>query len=395
VGNDPLEFIFGDLVEGFSEAETRVLCALTYFTVPAKVEHITELAECAETNAARALRSLINRSLVVPSEELKTFTLVPLVAEFLRKKKPEVMTKTGDRLEKRANALVVENGYGQTDRFSILDAAWPTIAAALPRFIAGDNNRLQTVCDAINSFLDFTGRWDEWLALSNDAEARAISAHDFEHAGWEAYRAGWIHRLRGQSVQVLECAERAERYWLKAQTGPRERAVILHLRGVGQRLANDRSASDASLREAVELWRTLSPESVELAVALASLAGSEGLSGDVDAAERDYREALRINRLNNNRQGIASNLANLARLALDREDWAGAEVLGREALHLVQEVGRLELIGANSDYLAEALVRQGKKTEALPHARRAVDIFMRLGSPRLDSAQDTLAACES
>jgi hypothetical protein len=30
--NDPLEFIFGDLVGDFSEAETMVLCALTYFT---------------------------------------------------------------------------------------------------------------------------------------------------------------------------------------------------------------------------------------------------------------------------------------------------------------------------------------------------------------------------
>ena len=45
VGNDPLEFIFGDLVEDFSEAETRVLCALTYFTLPAKVEHIRALTE--------------------------------------------------------------------------------------------------------------------------------------------------------------------------------------------------------------------------------------------------------------------------------------------------------------------------------------------------------------
>jgi len=43
-GNDPLEFIFGDLVEDFSDVETKVLCALTYFTLPAKVEHITAIA---------------------------------------------------------------------------------------------------------------------------------------------------------------------------------------------------------------------------------------------------------------------------------------------------------------------------------------------------------------
>ena len=42
--NDPLEFIFGDLVEEFTPEETRVLCTLTYFTLPAKVEHIAEVA---------------------------------------------------------------------------------------------------------------------------------------------------------------------------------------------------------------------------------------------------------------------------------------------------------------------------------------------------------------
>ncbi len=72
--NDPLEFVFGDLVGDFSEAETLVLCALTYFTLPAKVKHIAELADFSETETDRALRSLINRSLVVPSEELKTFS---------------------------------------------------------------------------------------------------------------------------------------------------------------------------------------------------------------------------------------------------------------------------------------------------------------------------------
>ena len=66
------------------------------------------LADGPDADADRALRSLINRSLVVPSEELKTFTLVPLVVDFLRKQKPEVVAETGDRLEEFVFALVVE-----------------------------------------------------------------------------------------------------------------------------------------------------------------------------------------------------------------------------------------------------------------------------------------------
>ena len=38
--NDPLEFIFGDLAQEFTDNETKVLVALTYFTLPAKVQHI-------------------------------------------------------------------------------------------------------------------------------------------------------------------------------------------------------------------------------------------------------------------------------------------------------------------------------------------------------------------
>jgi len=60
-------------------------------------------------------------------------------------------------------------------------------------------------------------------------------------------------------------------------------------------------------------------------------------------------------------------------LALQREDWSWAEPLAREALSLSTAVGRLQLIEASSRKLAEALVRQGKKTEAVTHAKRALD----------------------
>jgi hypothetical protein len=59
-------------------------------------------ALCDEEPAKTALRSLANRSLVVPDIEEKAFALVPMVADFLRRRKPEVVMETGDRLEKCA-----------------------------------------------------------------------------------------------------------------------------------------------------------------------------------------------------------------------------------------------------------------------------------------------------
>ena len=393
--NDPLEFIFGDLANEFTDDETKVLCALTYFTLPAKVEHVAMVAGCDEEAAEVALNSLANRSLVVPDTEEKAFALVPMVADFLRRQKPKVVSETGDRLEERAYTLVVENGYRKFDNFPVLDAAWPVVAAALPRFLAGPNNRLQTMCAALRDFFNFSGRWDEWLALSRDAEGKAVAAKDFFKAGLRAYHAGWVNYLRGQSAEVLAYADRAETHWREAQAGARERATATRLRGIGHRLAKDYPAAIAALREAAKLDQTLNTESEDVAADLNALAGAELLSGDLDDAERDLQEALRVARAIDYREGIATYTGNLARLVLVRKDWPGAEVLAREALALSEQVGRQELIAADCCCLAMSLIRQGQKPEALPYARRAVEIYTALRHPEIEPALQTLAECES
>jgi len=393
-GNDPLEFIFGDLVEDLSEAEIRILSALTYFTLPARAKHIYELAGLTEVATGPALGSLINRSLVVPSEELETFSIVPLVADFLRRKKPDVVAETGGQLEKRAYALVIENGF-HYNLIPVLDEAWPTVAAALSQFLVGPNERLQTVCSGLRQFLNFTGRWDEWLALSLDAEVRAVSAKDFLRAGWRAYQAGWVHYLRGSSAEMIACADRAAEHWSRAQAGARERAFAIRLRGLGHHIVKDYLAAIPAYREAVELWRTLARESEDVAIGLNDLADAERLSGDGDGGERDYNEALRIANTINYREGIAYITGNLAILALDRKDWLEAEVLARKSLLLAEEIGRQELIAAQCKRLARALLGQGKKADGFPYASRAVEIFTGLNSRELASARDVLTECQS
>ena len=391
--NDPLEFVFGDLVEDFSDAETRALCALTYYTLPAKVEHVAAISGLLEAETDRSLRSLVNRSLAVPSDELTAFTLMPLVADFLRKKRPEVVADTGNRLEKRAYALIIENGYENHDRFPTLEAAWPGIAPAVTLFLAGDNRRLQTVCIALGGFLNFQGRWDERLALNEKAEVQAVAAADYGSAGWRAYQIGCIHGLRQQADAVLACADRAAAHWATAKAGARERAFALSLRGLGHRLKREYTDAIAAYQETLDLHRSLATKSVDVAIALNDLAAAEQGSGAYPAAERHYREALHMIRAFGYAEGVTTNIGNLAGLALAREDWPAAETLAREALSLAEGIHRQELIAADNLRLAIALVRQDKAAEALPHARRAVEIYTRLGSTDLAAAQTLLAEC--
>jgi len=79
-GNNPLEFIFGDLLDTFTANETKVLAALTHFTTAMEVKFIAELAGLNEAAGQGALSDLSSRALVLPDLEERRFALVPMVA---------------------------------------------------------------------------------------------------------------------------------------------------------------------------------------------------------------------------------------------------------------------------------------------------------------------------
>ena len=120
----------------------------------------------------------------------------------------------------------------------------------------------------------------------------------------------------------------------------RRRASHANARARGKRRLPSACAASATgwrkttprrLRPTRKRWncdRALAPESEDVAIGLNDLAEAERLSGDYAAAERDYREALRIARKINDREGVATYTGNLAELALDREQWAAGRVAG-------------------------------------------------------------------
>jgi nucleoside phosphorylase/tetratricopeptide (TPR) repeat protein/AAA+ ATPase superfamily predicted ATPase len=393
--NDPLEYIFGDLLDTFSESEAAVLAALVHFTQPAEVGWIADLTGLPRQSTQTALEDLADRALVVSDPQFQTFLLPMLAATFLRRKRPEAVAGTGDRLADRVYALAMQHGFQNHDQFPILEAQWPTIAAALPILMQGDNARLQKACNALNNFLNFSGRWDEWLLLSQQAEERALAASDFLNAGWRAFSVGAMYSSRQQPEETLACADRCEAHWQKIDGGAREKATAVRLRGHGHRIKKDYPAAIAAYQKALELNRALAPENADVALALTWLGNAEVESGDHISAEADYREALRIARNVNYQQGIATCTGNLAQLALRRERWPEAEALAREALTLAETVQRIELIGSNCYRIAMALVQQDRRDEALPYAHRTVDIYTKLRLPSgLEQAQAILKGCQ-
>lgn len=392
--NDPLDFVFGDLLETFTADETAMLAALVHFTQPAKLEWLLPMTELSRKAAETALDGLRDRSLLVEDDVAGTWLLPPLAARFLRRARPEAVGTSGERLADWAYALAVENGFRKHTLFPKLDAAWPQLAAALPVLLAGDNHRLQIVCHALDFFLDFSGRWDDLLGLHTEAESKAVLAKDFSNAGWRAFHAGWCHSLRGQSAEVLACANRAATHWETARAGAGEQATAIRLRGTGHQLDKDYPAAIAAYREALGLWRSLSPKSADVASGLNNLAAALRESTQFDEAESHYREALAIATALPDLEGVATFTGNLAELALAREQWPEAERLARQALKLAAEIGRKELIASHSRWLSKALARQSRGVEGRDHAERAVAIYTELRSLELADAQATLAECQ-
>ena len=125
--NDPLDFIFGDLVSSFTADELSVLAGLVHFTGPVPVEWLLPLAGLSNKATEMALDGLRDRALLIEDDRAGTWLLPALTAQFLRRSRPEAVHVSAERLADRAYALAVENGYSKHSQFHILETAWPQL----------------------------------------------------------------------------------------------------------------------------------------------------------------------------------------------------------------------------------------------------------------------------
>jgi hypothetical protein len=101
--NDPLEYIFGDLLETFTESENKVVAALTHFSRPAKPQWIAEITELPQKIIETALQDLTDRSILIASNESGEFFLPPLAARFIRNKNARTVNELSSQLIRLAH----------------------------------------------------------------------------------------------------------------------------------------------------------------------------------------------------------------------------------------------------------------------------------------------------
>jgi tetratricopeptide (TPR) repeat protein len=393
-GNDPLAYVFGDLVESFTPDETKVLAALAHFTRPASVDWLLPMTDLSRRAAETALDGLRDRALLIEDEAAGTWLLPPACppatyAGCGRRRSG----KRGRGWPTRSTRWCKRTGGGSTTASHCSTPrgpGWRPRCWCCSRATTAGSRRCATRWAHSSTT---PGRWDERLALSEAAEARALAAGDLDSAGWRAHDAGFCHNRRGQAAPVLAAAGRAAAHWRLAGDPARERAIAIRLRGLGHELADERDAALAAGEEVLALFRARDPGRADVALALNDVARRLHWLGRHDEAEARYREALALARRVGYVEGVATYTANLAELALDRGRPAEAEALACEALALAGPLGRRDFIGDCCTHLARALAAQGRGVEGRPHAERAVDLLATLRAPKLLNAQAALAAC--
>ncbi len=385
-GNDPLEFIFGDVLGSLSDQEINILAILTFPSEPITVKAIAEISNLNEQESRQILKILDNRILVTTDSSEQLYSILPMVAQFLRRKLPEKEKEMGELVEKRAFKMIKKFAGEKHEHFLELNSSWASISPALVLFANGPNKRLQAMCEELGAFLNFYGKWDERLSLSQAAETRALKAKDFKNAFWVTYEIGYIHFLRNQMDDVFAYAIKVNKLLAKAQLGKRAEGYATRLYGLALKLKEDYIEAIDSFDDSIVLWQSIKEVSSDIIVGLTDKGDVEKDRKNYSKAENYYREGIDMAKDVIYPEGVAYITARLAGLAFEKEEWSNAEALARDALSLAEPLGRQETIAESCYYASKALLKQGQSIAAYPFVFRTIEILKHLNTPLLKDA---------
>ncbi len=192
--------------------------------------------------------------------------------------------------------------------------------------------------------------------------------------GWTCYRLGDIEAALQNGEQALQLSTQ-----LNLQ---REQADSLSLLGCVHSMLGHYGDAAHYNTSAVELYQELGDRE-RIGVMLARLGDHAGMRGDYPAAVALYQEALKAAYETGNRNHEMAFLTSLSGARVGVGDYRVAEYDLRRVIRWAEISGQSGWLSEAYCFLAEACLGQGKAAEALPAARRALEVGQKIASPLL------------
>jgi serine/threonine protein kinase/tetratricopeptide (TPR) repeat protein len=229
------------------------------------------------------------------------------------------------------------------------------------------------------------GRGETRAALDSAREAEHLARAAPESAQARSalvtslLRQGYAHYRLGGASAVIRLGEEA--LALASEGGEfsrRDRARSLHLLGTAHQMLGDSDRALSFKERSLALVRELGDRQ-RVGAMLNGLGETARLRGDYRAASELYREALAIAREIGNLSQQLVYLGNLGGARVGEGEFAAAEADLREVVRAAGPAGHFALSEVYR-FLAEALLGQGKRDEALDAARYALTLGKRTGN---------------
>lgn len=368
----------------------------------------------------RTLRAAIDWSyrLLLAEEQRLFASLAVFAGGFTRAAAEAVTGATAGQLSALVtkNLVIARRPDGGERRYDMLETirefALEQLNAAPPSSSSGGEPVLVSAADRhARYYLELAETEDEhreggerrWLArlaaerdnlraaLAHILETGDRTAEDAAEGGLRLAAAlGYFWYLTGAAVEGSGWLERA---LASAPRGPDAvRARALHALGMLVAERGDGHAALAHFEASGELFRRQG-DLARLARSLNSQGGTARDLGYLDRAERMLEQSLALRRrLPEHETSVAIVLGNLAMVALDRADYAGARAIVEESLRLTPEADT-RLRAGSLRLLADAAIAEGDLAEGSRLLCRVVDVLRPLeDSYRLIECLDSFAA---
>ena len=383
---DIFDYIFARSWELVSEDARRVLTVMPLFATSASREAIEAASDVRHFALDEALGQLVEMSLVDATDELdlarRRYSVHPLARAFAAAKSKAASDTQEDawgRLAAFFRAFTGQfGGAWNQDGFARLEPELPNVLATIGW--CWEQQRAGVGLDIFDRIIDFLlirGYWNDAMALGQQAMGIATQMGDESRAAFlQIWPIGWLHRHRGDlglsEAQVTQALVAFERL------GEAE-GISLAKRHLG-RIALDRrelARAEDLFREALAFYQPAQYERQRYQV-IANLANVAMERDDLSTAWTLCHSVLEPARRFGDPQRVSHLLGVLAGVARRRGELAQARAYGEESLGLAREMGRLDAIADNQFWLAKTEMEVGSERLARQRLLDALEIYRRL-----------------